>query len=384
MPARRFRALAVSSLILAAGPAAAAEPRPTLAVIDLVAAGASPSLASAAGGVVGTELDRLQVFKVITSEAIRGMLALERQKMILGACSGGACATDIGSALGADYLVSGKVTAVGGTGGAPARFSLELVLSNVKKGTQEGQSTETAPTEAQLMTLVPRSVGKLTSKLLASRSGRLVVVVSEAAAVVKVDEQARGTTPLPGPLTLPSGPRALSVEKDGFVAWQADVTVQPGRIVEERVNMVPSPDFIRSYESRAGKMRLGAWAGTGAAVLGAAAFAVFQYRASQLYGNSTTDGTFLYYKQKLVDGAAPPAGADASYWRGRAQSLQNQVNTAQNLSYIGGGLAAVGAGVAAWMWIGGDDPHKYDRYRGTALEVAPLPGGAAVAVAGNF
>jgi len=383
MAAIRLLALvALGALAPLPPPVRAAEKRPTLAVIDLVAAGASPALAGAVGGSVGTELDRLQVFKVITSEAIRGMLALERQKMILGACAGGACANDLGAALGTDYLVSGKVTALG-TGSA-ARFSLDLVLADVKRGAQEGQASEGATSEAALVAAVPRAVGKLTARLLASRSGHLVLVSSETGAVVKVDDQVRGTTPLPGPLSLPSGPRALVVEKQGFVAWQADVTVQPGRVVEERVSLVPSPDFIRSYERRSGGMRLGAWAGTGAALLGAATFGFFQIRANQLYGNSTSDGTFLYYKQKLLDGAAPPAGADAGYWRTKAQSLQNRVNTAQNLSYVGGGVAAVGAGVAAWLWIAGDDPHRYDRYRGLAVGLRPTGGGATLSLAGHY
>lgn len=379
---RLSAAASLAALVVTAVPAGAAERRPTLAVIDLVAAGASPALAGAVAGSVGTELDRLQVFKVVTSEAIRGMLALERQRMILGACAGGACAADLGAALGTDYLVSGKVTAVGA--GAAARFSLELVLADVKKGSQEGQASESAATEAALVAAVPRAVGKLTARLLSSRSGHLVLVASEAGALVKVDDQARGTTPLPGPLSLPSGPRAVSVEKEGFVAWQSDVTVQPGRVVEERVSLVPSPDFIRAYERRAGRMRLGAWAGTGAAILGAATFGWFQLRANQLYGNSTSDGTFLYYKQKLLDGSAPPAGADAAYWRTRAESLRNRVNTAQNLSYVGGGVAAVGAGVAAWLWLAGDDPHRYDRYRGLAVGVTPAAGGATLSLAGSY
>jgi hypothetical protein len=171
----------------------------------------------------------------------------------------------------------------------------------------------------------------------------------------------------------------MSVEKEGFVAWQSDVTIQPGRIVEERINLVPSNDFIQSYESRARMMRIGAWTATGVAAVGAVLFGAFQYRANKLYGNSTTDGTFLYYRQQLV---ANPGDAQA---RSRAQSLQNQVNTAQNLSYVGAGMVAVGAGAAAWLWIAGDDPQRYARYREQArLDVLPVPGGAALALAGAF
>jgi len=381
--ARPLPAFALAALALAASPAspraAPAESRPKVAVLDLQANGAAPALAAAATSMVATEVSRLGVFQVITAEAIRAMLALELQRKVLGACAGGGCAGELGSALGADLLVSGKVSLIGG-GAAPATFALDLVLSSTASGKQEGTASEAARSEAELVALVPRAVGKLTARLLAARSGRLVVSVSEAGALVKVDDQARGTTPLPGPLVLPSGPRALAVEKEGFVAWQSDVTVHHGRLVEERVTLVPSPDFIRRYESRAKVMRWGAWAGTGLAVLGAGAFAAFQLRANSLYGNATTDGTFLYYKQKLVDGAAAPSGVD---WRQRAEGLKNRVNTAQNLSYAGAGAALLGGGVAVWLWAAGDDPGRYARYRG-AVAAAPTPGGLQATLALAF
>jgi hypothetical protein len=196
--------------------------------------------------------------------------------------------------------------------------------------------------------------------------------------VVKVDDQARGTTPLPAPLELPSGPRSLSVEKQGFVTWQQDLTVQAGRLAEERVNLVPSPDFVKDYESRARKIRIGAWTATGVAAGGLVTAVVFQLRASKLYGDAATPGTFLYYKQQLL-GASPPAGA-----REQAQRLQGQVSTAQNVSYVGMGLLAVGAGVGTWLWVWGDDPDRYSRYRGLAASLAPAPGGGALALSGTF
>lgn len=382
MSAALSRALCAALLLVlarAAGAASAAEGRPRLAVLELAAAGASPSLVAATGGVVGTELDRLGVFQVMTSEAIRALLAHELQRQILGGCSGGECLGAVGGALGADYVVSGKVSALGG-GGAPVTYAVELTLSDTRRAAQEGQAAESAPTEAELIQRLPRAVGRLTARLLAARSGQLVVTVSEPGALVKVDDQARGTTPLPGPLELPSGPRALTVEKDGFVAWRSDLTVHAGRIAEERVTLVPSRDFVARYERRARTMRLGAWTATGVAVAGAAVAVAFQLQASKLYGNSSTEGTFLYYKQKLLDGTTSSGGVD---YRAEAERLRDRMGTAENLSYAGMALAAAGAGVATWLWIAGDDPGRYARYRG-AVTVAPAPGGASLALAGAF
>ncbi len=387
VPARRRLRLRLAlgvAALLSAFPAAGApaDTRPKMAVLDFQPSGASASLAGAATGAVATELDRLQVFKVVTSEAIRGMLALERQKQMLG-CSAdsAACLAEIGGALGVDYLVSGRVIGLGGGANGSMTYTLEVTLSNVKKASRDGSALEKAASEAALISLVPRAVGKLTARLLATRTGKLVVTSTETGAVVKVDEQARGTTPLPGPLEVPSGPRTLSVEKQGFVTWQTDVVVQPGKMTGETVTLMPSPDFIEAYESRARKMRIGAWTATGVAVAGLATTVLMQLRANSLYGNSSTPGTFLYYRQRLTDGVVAPGGGD---YRADVTRLAGQVTTAENLSYVGAGVAAVGGGFAIWLWLAGDDPGRYSRYHASALQLLPIPGGAALALSGAF
>jgi hypothetical protein len=61
------------------------------------------------------------------------------------------------------------------------------------------------------------------------------------------------------------------------------------------------------------------------------------------------------------------------------------MHTAENLSYAGMGLAAAGAGTAVWLWIAGDDPGRYARYRrAVSLDLSPSPGGAALALAASF
>ena len=108
-----MRPLAAAAILAAllplAAAAAGAEARPRVAVLDLSANGASKELASAVGGVVANELDRLGAFHVVTSEAIRSMLAFEKQRQMLG-CADAGCIADIGGALGVDWLVSGKVS----------------------------------------------------------------------------------------------------------------------------------------------------------------------------------------------------------------------------------------------------------------------------------
>ncbi len=378
-----MRAPALLALLALLLPALAlAQPKPKLAVLDFAANGASRELASALGGVAANELDRLGAFQVVTSEAIRSMLAFEKQRQMLG-CTDEGCMAEIGGALGVDWLVSGKVTRLAPGGGVPETFTLELTLTSVKKAQREGSAIETARSEAEIVTRTARAAQKLLQKVLAGRTGRLVVRTREMGALVRVDDQARGTTPLHGPIELPAGPHALSVEKQGFVAFQADVRVEAGKTIEETVLLVPSPDFVRAYESRQRKLRAGAWISTGLAVAGLAAAVGLQIDASRLYGNETTPGTFLYDRRKLQDGVETESGVDL---RAEAASLKSKIESRETFSWVSAGVGGAAAVAAAYFWIASDDPRRYQGFGGGSarLDVAPLPGGAVAAIAVPF
>ncbi len=380
-----MRAFLLCAALAAALPvsASAAEARPKLAILDFAANGASKELASAAGGLAANELDRMAVFQVVTADAIRTMLAFEKQRQMLG-CAEAGCMAEIGGALGVDWLVSGKVTKLGASAGMPETFSLDLTLTNVRKAQREGSVIETARTEAELVQRAGKAAQKLVAKILAGRSGKLVVSAGEAGAVVKVDDQVKGTTPLRGPVALPAGPHTLTVEKKGFVAYQKDVQVDPGKLVEERVTLVPSPDFVREYESRQKKLRLGAWISTGVAAIGIASAVALQVSASSLYGNETTPGTFLYARAKLQSGVEQDAGG--TNFREQASKLKSDIEGRQTLSYVAGGLGGIAAIAATYFWIAGEDPNRYSGFAepSARLDVAPVPGGAVAAATIKF
>jgi hypothetical protein len=309
------------------------------------------------------------------------MLAFEKQRQMLG-CADSGCIAEIGGALGVDYVISGKVSRIAAAGGAPESFSLDLTLSSVRKGQREGSAVETANSEAELMKRVGRAAQKLVARILSGRSGGLVVNSTEAGAVVKVDDQVKGTTPLQGQIVLAAGPHTLAVEKQGFVTYQRDVQIEASKVVEERATLVPSPDFIKDYESRQGKLRLGAWVATGLAVVGVGVAVWGQVDANRMYGSESTPGTFLYDRRKLQDGVETENGVDL---RAQASSLKTRVEGRQTLSLvsgIGGGLMAI---AATGLWIAGDDPSRYARYRNVAsLDVVPVPGGAYASAAVRF
>jgi len=368
---RLVAAALLSALLPAAAPA---QPKPRIAVLDFTANGASKELASAAGGVAANELDRLGAFQVVTSEAIRSMLAFEKQRQMLG-CTDAGCMAEIGGALGVDWLVSGRVTRLAAHGGVPETWTLDLTLTSVKKGQREGSAIESARSEADLMGRTGKAAQRLVQKILAGRTGRLVVGAEETGAVVRLDDQVKGTTPLRGGIVLPAGPHTLVVEKQGFVSFQKDVLIEAGKVVEEKAALVPSPDFVRAYESRQKKLRAGAWISTGVAAAGLTAAVVLQASAAKLYGNESTPGTFLYDRRRLQDGVETEGGVNL---RSQAASLKSRIETRQTWSYVSGGVGAAAAVAATWLWIAGDDPGRYAGFAepGARLDVAPMPGGA--------
>jgi hypothetical protein len=363
-----------AALALAAPSASSSTAKPKLAVLDFAANGATKELASAAAGIAANELDRMATFQIVTSDAIRSMLAFEKQRQMLG-CADAGCMADIGGALGVDWLVSGKVTKLAASGGVPETYSLDLTLTNVKKAQREGSVIESARTETELVQKTGKAAQRLVAKILAGRTGRLVVSLDEVGAVVKVDDQAKGTTPLRGAIALPAGPHTLTVEKKGFVAYQKDVQIDSGKLSEERVTLVPSPDFVKEYESRQKKLRLGAWISTGVAAAGLAAAVALQVSANSLYGNESTPGTFLYDRAKLQNGVEVQGGVNL---RDEANKLKSDISTRQTMSYVAGGLGGVAAIAATYFWIAGEDPRRYQGFAepGARLDVAPLPGGA--------
>jgi hypothetical protein len=371
-----MRAVALLAALATTAPALAraAEARPKVAVLDFTANGASRELASATGGIAANELDRMAAFQIVTAEAIRTMLAFEKQRQMLG-CADAGCMADLGGALGVDWLVSGKVTRLAASAGVPETYSLELTLTNVRKAAREGSIIETARTEAELVQKTGKAAQRLVGKILAGRTGRLAVTAAETGATVMVDEQVKGTTPLRGALVLPAGPHALTVEKKGFVAHQRDVQIEAGKLVEERVSLVPSPDFVKEYESRQRKLRIGAWISTGVAVAGFAAAVALQASTASLYGNESTPGTFLYDRARLQAGVEVQNGVDL---RAEANQLRSDIESRQTISYVAASVGAAATVAAVYFWVAGDDPNRYAGFadRTARLDVAPLPGGA--------
>ena len=121
-----LRRLLLATFCCAAAPVfAAGDSRVKIAVLDLQARGVDPALAQSGGTLIASELNKLEVFKVISREDIRNMLSFEKDKERLGCEADQACLAEIGGALGVEYIIAGSLAAIGD------QTVLSLTLNNM-------------------------------------------------------------------------------------------------------------------------------------------------------------------------------------------------------------------------------------------------------------
>jgi TolB-like protein len=349
---KRLTLLALACLVF--GPAAASAQstaKVKIAVLDLKEQGVDKALASSASSLLAAELQKLDVFKVISREDIRSMLQFEKDKQTLGCEADSACMAELGGALGVDYTVSGQLAKIGDG------FVLTLTLANAKSASVENRATETVQRQDQIVAAVGRSARILVSKILKGREGYLVLTAVEEGALVKVDGAARGTTPIKGRIALSWGPHLLEVEKAGFITYAEDISIPARQALAKSVALVPSNDFIDRYEGSAKKMRIGAWISSGLAVAGAATAIAF----NQMSGS--TESQFVSKRTAYT----APTSAQLS----ELQDLSNKGSSQVFVARLGLGIGAAALALAGYFWIAGDDPHKYENYRELAPSAAP-------------
>lgn len=354
----------------------AADPQPGLAVMDFAIEGAAPEIAAATSGLVAHELERLQLFRVTTAETTRVILGVDRQRQLLGceSCSG----TNIGELTSFEYLVTGKLLRSGGQ--KDAKYNLLLTLLKVGSASPLSSVRVEAKGEEKLLQEVPPATLKLVGKLLEGRRGSLVVSSSEVGAAVKIDDTQVGTTPLQGRVPVAAGPHLLTVEKEGFSQVRKEVRVSPDQVSDEFVRLVPSPDMADAYEAKATRFRALAWVATGVGAAGLGGFVAGNLLASSKYGDPGVDGSFAWYRARLV------AGDESGGNREKAGQLKAEIETMQIISWIGLSAAAAGAITATVLFVVGDPPGRYEAYRQrtgvVSMTLSPTPGG--VVLTGAF
>ena len=347
-------AAAPALLCLSAAPAFA-QSKVKIAVLDLKEQGVDKALAQSATSLLAAELQKLDVFKIISRDDIRNMLQFEKDKQSVGCEADTACLAEIGGALGVEYTVNGSLAKIGDG------YILTLALSNTKSASVENRTTENIAKQDQIVAAVAKNARILVSKILKGREGSLVLTVAEEGALVKVDGQAKGSTPIKGRLPLSWGPHLLEVEKTGFVTYTEDIAIPARQALAKSIALVPSNDFIERYEGSAKKMRVGAWLTTGLAVAGIATAVAFNQMSS------TTENKFLADRSAYASGTIP-ANTTADKLLADMKDLSNKGSSQVFIARLGLGIGAAALALGTYFWVAGEDPHKYDNYR----DVAPV------------
>ena len=352
---------------------------PKMAVPDFQTSAGNESLAAMMAGSVATEIDRTGLFIVTTSDQVRALLSLDRQRQLLG-CNDDSCNSNIAEQLGVDFMVNGRLTRLTDSKKATTGLTLDLSIIDTKSGKRVSSREVNGNSEADLVGKLTENVAALISPLLTGRQGFIVVIASEDGSVVKVDGTQLGTTPMTQRLQVPGGPHVLRIEKEGFTSVQKQVKVAPDQVTEEAVRLMPSPDFIEGYEKKQWGLRIGAFIAAGVAVAGIATFGIMQVEAQSLYGTGRSDSTetFLKLRESLV------ANGENADVRKKAEDLRNKINSQLAISYVAGGLGLAGAVTATVLFLIGEDPNKYQSYRGPKASAWLLPTGAGGAFSWDF
>ena len=331
-----------------------------LAVLELDARGLDATLAESVTGLVVREVDRTGVFDTISMDDIKVMLEHEQNKLAVG-CDDASCLAEIGGALGVEILLSGSVNKIGQT------YVLSLKLIDVRKAVVINRQERTVPGKPDDLIDAARSaVRMLVRPLLKQAEGTLRVSCSEEGAEVYVDDLMLGTTPIEA-RKLPGGYHVLKVKKESFVAFSMDVFVGPSKKTDIMVTLVPSPEFVRQYESKASTYRSLAWVFTAVSVAAAGS------ASGLLVWNDSRLGDYNQDRQRLLDEGV----GDAQELNSRADSI-NAVDTA---TWVVGGVAMVSLGTALYFWISGDPPGRYreppkvpeESEKKVSLDVSPTP-----------
>ena len=353
----------LSALVVsAAGWAQVDEQKPGIAIFDLKGIDTRPTEAEAATNAVARGLRELDAFEVLSSEDLRNLLSIERQKQLMGMENDSNVSASV-QALGVKNFVVGSVTRT------PAGLSAELRLLDPKESKVVAQRSISAqPSLDKLAIALTGVVQELVGPLLLNEQGQLLVRTREEGAEVLVDDVSRGSTPLPAPIKLPRGRHRLTIKKDGFIARVTQTTVRKDQLTLEDVTLVPSADYVQAYNARNKRLRLGGYIAAAVAVVSLGiGIGLDRGVAESTYQNDFKPRQSVL--QAVASGSATaaafPSGVaqdcfnDQSGCRTKAQGDVASINGLQIAAWVLVGVAAVAVVAAAYCFISGEDPSRY-------------------------
>ncbi|MBL8957687.1 MAG: PEGA domain-containing protein [Myxococcaceae bacterium] len=356
--------------------------KPSLAVFDLKANDTRPAETAAALNAVVKGLRELDAFEVVSSDDLRQLLAIERQKQLLGIEGDATVAASV-QAIGVKNVVVGSVTRT------QAGLSAELRLLDSRDNKVVAQRTVAPqPTFDKLASSLTVVAQELVGPLLFAEQGQLLVRTREEGAEVIVDDVSRGSTPLEAPVKLPRGRHRLTVKKDGFISRVTVVSVQREQLTLEDVTLVPSADYVAAYNARNRRLRVGGYVAVGIA---AASF-VSAVLIDRLIAEPKYQTEFKPRQEILESIASGRAGngdglfgvrqecfANQDQCREDARQMASSINTLQILTWVMVGVGTAGVAGAAYCFVSGEDPNRYAQ-----LVASVTPSGGSIGLVGHW
>ncbi len=146
--------------------------KPRLLMQDIAAQGVSAAEAAALTDAVVDALAARGVFEVVSSKDMQSLLGAERQKQLFGLCDSdpAACASSIGDALKARFVLSGQLSAVGDA------YQLLLQCIDTQKGQAVARSARIAKNLETLQELVPYIAAEATGSPLPPPPSRVLPI----------------------------------------------------------------------------------------------------------------------------------------------------------------------------------------------------------------
>ncbi len=259
--------VAAATLVGQRGARAADTASERLLVLQLAATGIATEVSKNLSEVFAAAIrEAMPKAEVLGQSEIDNMLAMERQRDLVGCADNISCLAEVGGALGADYLAAGSIGKVGAT------YTLNLKLLNTRAAkTVRHVSKDVSGSEDLLIEATRQWGAHLVDPTRAAGTGYLTVLGQ---GEVLIDGQSRGRAPLER-LAVAAGSHAVEWVGAGGARHKRDVRVAaytameigPGEIrlpVSESAALPPRPPWRAAvYLGRLGTLsRVNAELGT--------------------------------------------------------------------------------------------------------------------------
>jgi hypothetical protein len=230
---------------------------------------------------------------------------------------------------------------------------------------------------------------------LASVGADLALDLRDPNADVTVDEQHLGL--YTRPLRLPKGAHHLRLEVAGYLPFEQDITLEPGKPNTLTPFLSPTSETRQAHDSNVRTHRTWGFItmGAGVAIAGASGILLAANSSTKSAAQRDVNSASNARDQKLgiCDIAA---GGDADQCNANVSDAQTRLDKANSTNLIGFiGLGVGGAAIATGLVVllTGESSHRFDApesqpskasARGTSLALLPGPGQLGLALGGAF